>query len=268
MAGYARQARPGLHTAQTGWLGSPLVGSKASMSEAPSSIGDDMPESRPFQLISDFSPSGDQPGAIDALTEGVLRGDPYQTLLGVTGTGKTFTMAGVDPTGAEAHAGHRPEQVPGRPAGAGVPGVLPQQRGRVLRLLLRLLPARGIRPADGHLHREGLVHQRRDRAPPALGHLGAADAAGRDHRGLGVLHLRPGLARRVRGPAPAGAPGRGHRPGLRHPPADRHPVRAQRGEPHPGQVPGEGRHARDHARVRAELGPHRMVGRLDRTHRS
>jgi len=49
-----------------------------------------MPE---FQIVSDYQPQGDQPRAIGELTEGVLRGDRYQTLLGVTGSGKTFTMA-------------------------------------------------------------------------------------------------------------------------------------------------------------------------------
>jgi excinuclease ABC subunit B len=49
----------------------------------------------PFQVVSEFQPAGDQPQAIDRLTEGVLAGDRYQTLLGVTGTGKTFTIAGV-----------------------------------------------------------------------------------------------------------------------------------------------------------------------------
>ena len=48
-----------------------------------------------FKVESEFAPAGDQPQAIDLLTEGVLRGDDYQTLLGVTGTGKTFTIAGV-----------------------------------------------------------------------------------------------------------------------------------------------------------------------------
>ncbi|WP_163996898.1 excinuclease ABC subunit UvrB [Pyxidicoccus caerfyrddinensis] len=48
-----------------------------------------------FQLVSDHKPEGDQPRAIGELTEGVLRGDRYQTLLGVTGSGKTFTMANV-----------------------------------------------------------------------------------------------------------------------------------------------------------------------------
>ncbi len=48
-----------------------------------------------FELISDYSPTGDQPEAIAQLTEGVLHGVPAQTLLGVTGSGKTFTIANV-----------------------------------------------------------------------------------------------------------------------------------------------------------------------------
>ena len=49
----------------------------------------------PFQLVSGFRPSGDQPQAIDALIQGVRDGLAFQTLLGVTGSGKTFTMANV-----------------------------------------------------------------------------------------------------------------------------------------------------------------------------
>ena len=48
-----------------------------------------------FKLTSDYTPQGDQPQAIRELTEGVLRGDRFQTLLGVTGSGKTLTMAHV-----------------------------------------------------------------------------------------------------------------------------------------------------------------------------
>lgn len=48
-----------------------------------------------FELVSKFQPTGDQPEAIAKLTEGVLRGDKEQTLLGVTGSGKTFTMANI-----------------------------------------------------------------------------------------------------------------------------------------------------------------------------
>ncbi|AZT90271.1 excinuclease ABC subunit UvrB [Caldicellulosiruptor changbaiensis] len=48
-----------------------------------------------FKLVSDFKPTGDQPKAIEMLTEGILKGEKFQTLLGVTGSGKTFTMAKV-----------------------------------------------------------------------------------------------------------------------------------------------------------------------------
>lgn len=48
-----------------------------------------------FELISDYQPTGDQPDAIAQLTEGILEGVPAQTLLGVTGSGKTFTIANV-----------------------------------------------------------------------------------------------------------------------------------------------------------------------------
>src|SRR3990172_2110880 len=48
-----------------------------------------------FKLQSPFQPSGDQPQAIEKLTEGLQDGLAYQTLLGVTGSGKTFTIANV-----------------------------------------------------------------------------------------------------------------------------------------------------------------------------
>jgi excinuclease ABC subunit B len=51
--------------------------------------------SKEFQLVSEFSPAGDQPTAIKALIEGLENGEMWQTLLGVTGSGKTFTIANV-----------------------------------------------------------------------------------------------------------------------------------------------------------------------------
>ena len=48
-----------------------------------------------FQVVSDYKPTGDQPQAIEKLSKGILNGDKYQTLLGVTGSGKTFTVANV-----------------------------------------------------------------------------------------------------------------------------------------------------------------------------
>jgi excinuclease ABC subunit B len=48
-----------------------------------------------FELVSEYDPEGDQPEAIEKLVDGVERGDRFQTLLGATGTGKTFTVANV-----------------------------------------------------------------------------------------------------------------------------------------------------------------------------
>ena len=49
----------------------------------------------PFKLHTPYPPAGDQPDAIRNLTDGILNGEKYQTLLGVTGSGKTFTIANV-----------------------------------------------------------------------------------------------------------------------------------------------------------------------------
>ena len=48
-----------------------------------------------FQVVSDYKPTGDQPQAIEKLSNGIISGEKYQTLLGVTGSGKTFTVANV-----------------------------------------------------------------------------------------------------------------------------------------------------------------------------
>ena len=52
-----------------------------------------MTDSAPFEVVSDFRPSGDQPEAIARLSEGIARGDRFQTLLGITGSGKSATIA-------------------------------------------------------------------------------------------------------------------------------------------------------------------------------
>ena len=166
--------------------------------------------------------------------------------------------------GAEAHAGPGAQQVAGRAAGQRVPGVLPRQPGRVLRLVLRLLPARGVPPQLRHLHREGRHDQRRDRPAPPLGHLGAAHPPRHDRRRLGVRHLRPRLARGVPEELPDPAGRRGARPAGHPRPAGRHAVRAQRHEPRPGQVPGPGRHDRGAPRLRRDDRAHRDVRRHDR----
>ena len=68
-----------------------------------------------FQLVSNYRPTGDQPQAIQQLVEGLNTGMKEQTLLGVTGSGKTFTMANVIAQVQPAHLGAGPQQDPGRP---------------------------------------------------------------------------------------------------------------------------------------------------------
>ena len=50
---------------------------------------------KPFELVSDYKPTGDQPEAIKELTTGIEKGEKAQILLGATGTGKTFTISNV-----------------------------------------------------------------------------------------------------------------------------------------------------------------------------
>ena len=94
-----------------------------------------------FELHSEYKPTGDQPQAIEKLVKGFKEGNQFETLLGVTGSGKTFTMANViqalnKPTLILAHNKTLAAQLYG--------GILPGECGGVFCLLLRLLPARSI----------------------------------------------------------------------------------------------------------------------------
>ena len=153
-----------------------------------------------FELNPAYTPTADQPKAIAGPGRGArgrrtlpdpARRDRHR---------QDLHDGGDDRRGAAALAGDRPQQDAGGAALQRVPRVLPRQRGRVLRLLLRLLPARGLRPGPGPLHREGLLDQRRDRPPAPRRDGGAVRPPRRDHRRLGLLHLRdrlaPGLQRK------------------------------------------------------------------------
>ena len=151
-----------------------------------------------FQLISKFTPQGDQPEAIRQLVEGLERGDKEQVLLGVTGSGKTFTMAKVIERVHKPDARPLAQQDARGPALPGVQGVLPEQRRRVFRLLLRLLPAGGLRPAtDTYIEKE--TRSTRRSTASASRDPGPVRAAGRRDRRLRLLHLRPRLAGGVLG---------------------------------------------------------------------
>ena len=61
-----------------------------------------------FEVVAPFAPAGDQPRAIAQLTSGLVRGDKFQTLLGVTGSGKTMTLAHTIANYGKPAAGSRP----------------------------------------------------------------------------------------------------------------------------------------------------------------
>ena len=97
-----------------------------------------------FELKSEFKPTGDQPEAIEKLVEGINNGMKKQTLMGVTGSGKTFTMANV------IERVNRPTLVlePNKTLAAQICSDL----GRVFRFVLRLLPTGSLYPVYRRLY--------------------------------------------------------------------------------------------------------------------
>ena len=203
-----------------------------------------------FALASDFAPSGDQPRAIERLSSLVRAGAPHAVLLGITGQRKNLHPRQPHRRRCPPRPRDLPEQDAGRPALRGVQGLLPGQRRRVLRLLLRLLPARGLHPPVGHLHREGRAHQRRHRPHAPLGDDVIVRAPGRRGGGVGVLHLRHRGARDLPRDARAAASRAGARPRRPDPRPRGHAVRAQRLRLPARDLPGARRRGRDLPRRR------------------
>ena len=119
-----------------------------------------------FKIVSEYKMMGDQPKAVETLASGIMEGKKAQTLMGVTGSGKTFTMANII------------EQV---------------QKPTLVISHNKTLAAQLHR----YLYREGLGYQRGDREAEALGDGGTVGAAGRYHRRQCILHLRIGKSDRL-----------------------------------------------------------------------
>ena len=173
-------------------------------------------------------------------------------------------MANVIAAVQQADAGHLAQQNAGRPALRRVQGVLSEQRGPLLRQLLRLLPARSVHPAARHLHREGRLDQRGDRPAAPGRHQLARQPAGCDHRGQRVVHLRLGFAEGLQGDDGAAAGGRDDRPRRDADAAGRYSVRPQRRGVRAEQVPRPRRLRGSLAVVRGIRLPHRALGRRGR----
>ena len=198
-----------------------------------------------FVIESDFEPKGDQPQAIKELVEGVKRQRPHAGAARRHRLGQDLHHGQGDRGDAAPGAHPRAEQDAGRAALRRVQVVLPRQRGRVFRLLLRLLPAGSLRPAHRHLYREGILDQRADRPHAPFGDARAARTRRRHHRRLGVVHLRHRLGRNLFGDDLHAQAGRQDRPA----PADRRSgraaIQAHAGRFLPRLVPRARRHDRD-----------------------
>ena len=99
----------------------------------------------PFKVVSPFEPSGDQPEAIATLAKGVEEGLRYQTLLGVTGSGKTFTMAKTIEAVQKPTLVMAPNKTLAAQLAAELKEFFPDNAVVYFVSLLRLLPARGLR---------------------------------------------------------------------------------------------------------------------------
>ena len=214
-----------------------------------------------FNLVSDFVLAGDQPRAIAELVDGLERGDPHQVLLGVTGSGKTFTMA---------HAIARVN----RPT-------LVMAHNKTLAAQLfqefrRFFPDNAVEyfvsyydyyqpeayvPGHRLVHREGSDDQRRDRSHAALRDPVALRTPRRHHRRQRVVHLRSRFAGGLLRHDAAARAGAAHRSRSDPPQAGRDPVRAQRPRLHPRHLPGPRRHRRGLSVVRRAGPAHRAVRR-------
>ena len=111
-----------------------------------------------FKLVSNYQPAGDQPTAINELVTGIKKHEQDQVLLGVTGSGKTFTMAQV------IEQTQRPALIlaPNKTLAAQLYGefkqFFPDNAVEYFVIVLRLLPAGSVRAAHRHLHRKRIQH--------------------------------------------------------------------------------------------------------------
>ena len=121
------------------------------------------PDTRPFKLCSDFKPAGDQPQAIAELLEGLGEGARDQVLLGVTGSGKTFTAAHVIQEMGRPSLILAPNKTLAAQLYAEMKGFFPENAVEYFVSYYDYYQPEAYVPRSGHLHREGKLDQRADR---------------------------------------------------------------------------------------------------------
>ena len=153
-----------------------------------------------FRLQSPFQPAGDQPQAIAALTEGLREGRRHQVLMGVTGSGKTFTMANVHPGTSSARRSCCRTTRRWRPSStANSRSFFPHNAVHYFVSYYDYYqPEAYIPQRDIYIEKDASINQEIDRLRLAADQR-PGQPARRDHRGQRVLHLWLGLARGLSG---------------------------------------------------------------------
>ena len=223
---------------------------------------------KPFKLVSDYTPAGDQPEAIRQLIEGVAGGERNQVLLGVTGSGKTFTMANVIASQNRPTLVLAPNKTLAAQLWSEMKTFFPENAVEYFVSYYDYYQPEAYVPRTDTFIEKDFVDQRADRPHAPLGDAGADGARRRHHRGVGLLHLRhrpagelpgddlpPGQGRKGRPLDPAAAPRRAT-------------VQAQRQCLPARHLPGAWRHGRPVPRaLRGQGLAHRNVRRRDRVDR-
>ena len=198
----------------------------------------------PFRVVSPFQPSGDQPAAIDALAKGIERGDRFQTLLGITGSGKSATIAWMIE-----HV-QRPTLIiaPNKSLAAQLSNemreLFPENRVEYFVSYYDYYQPEAYLPStDTYIEKDSSINDEIDRLRHATT---SALLIRRDVIVVASVSCIYGLGSPEEYRQRSCTSSVGDRAGpAGHPAtAGRHAVRAQRHEPGPGQVPGPGRHHR------------------------
>jgi hypothetical protein len=145
--------------------------------------------------IPSSSPRAISPRPSPSLSQGIRDLERNQVLLGATGTGKTFTMAKVIEETQRPAIILAPNKTLAAQLYGEFKGFFPENAVEYFVSYYDYYQPEAYVAALGHLYREGIPDQRTDRPDAPLGHPRAAGTRRRDHRGLGVLHLRHRLGR-------------------------------------------------------------------------
>ena len=152
---------------------------------------------RAFIMVSPYQPAGDQPAAIEKLSEAIERGEHSQILLGVTGSGKTFTMAGVVQQVQRPTLVIAPNKILAAQLFAEFKELFPDNAVEYFVSYYDYYQPEAYIPQSDTYIEKRFLHQRRHRQDAPLRHPVSADQARRAHRRLGFLHLRAGFTGRV-----------------------------------------------------------------------